>query len=53
VNLGRGLRRSGHGGAVLDSIVGLGIVLIGAFLLYHLGLTFQEILHGAAGFFGI
>ncbi|HTT16171.1 MAG TPA: hypothetical protein VMH49_02265 [Thermoplasmata archaeon] len=53
MNLGHGLGQNRYGGAVLDSILGLGIILIGAFLLYHLGLTFQQVLRGAGAFFGI
>jgi hypothetical protein len=51
VVLGRRLRSSQRAGVVLDLIVGSGIVLVGAFLLYHVGLTFHEILHGAERFF--
>jgi len=45
--------RGARGGALLDAIVGLGVVLVGAFALYHLGLTFTEIVHGAGAFFGV
>lgn len=53
MNLGRGLRGTRRGGVVLDLILGFGILLVGAFLLYHVGITFHEILHGAKGFFGV
>lgn len=47
------LRRSRRGGVVLDLMVGSGVVLVGAFLLYDLGFTLHSILHGAERFFGV
>ncbi|HTP53391.1 MAG TPA: hypothetical protein VML94_00265 [Thermoplasmata archaeon] len=44
--------RSVRGGVLLDAVVSLGVVLVGAFALYHFGLTFSQILRGASGFFG-
>ena len=41
-----------RGGVVLDLILGLGFVLIGAFVLGLLGLSFGEKLQGAGKFFG-
>lgn len=49
----RRLRINRRGGAVLDTILGLGIVLLGSLLLFHVGLTFHEVLRGAEGFFGL
>ncbi len=46
----RGNRR---GGVLLDLILGLSIVLLGAFALESLGIGFHEILHGAERFFGM
>jgi hypothetical protein len=49
-------RRSLHsprGGALLDGIVGLSLVLLGAFALDRMGLTFGEILSGARQFFSV
>ena len=48
-----GLRHSVRGGVVLDIIVGGALLLLGAFALAALGLSFHEVLHGAAHFFGI
>jgi hypothetical protein len=53
VNVSRRLRSSRSGGVVLDLILGFGIILVGAFVLYDVGLTFHTILHGAARFFGV
>lgn len=47
------LRGGARGGVVLDLVLAAGIVLIGAFLLYSLGLTFHQILYGAGRFFGL
>jgi hypothetical protein len=33
-------------------VLGLAVVLVGAFLLYQAGLTFHTVLHGAERFFG-
>jgi hypothetical protein len=45
--------RSPRGGALLDAVLSLGFVLVGSFALYHLGLTFSEIVRGARAFFGL
>ena len=37
----------------LDLIVGFALVLLGAFALHALGINFQEVVHGAARFFGV
>ena len=44
--------RGQRGGLLLDAVLSLGVVLLGAFVLAHFGLTFAEILRGAARFFG-
>ena len=36
----------------MDLILGLALVLLGAFALYSLGLTFGQVVHGAEHFFG-
>jgi hypothetical protein len=46
------LRGSRRGGVVLDLILGFGVVLVGSFLLFQLGLTFHSLLGGAERFFG-
>ncbi|MGA8663962.1 MAG: hypothetical protein WB809_02685 [Thermoplasmata archaeon] len=53
MELGRNLRRTHRAGVVLDLVLALGVMLVGAFLLYHVGLTFHSILHAAARFFGV
>lgn len=50
----RAMFRLNHrGGVLLDAIVGLALLLLGSFVLASLGITLQEILHGASRFFGI
>jgi hypothetical protein len=46
-------RAQRRGGVVLDLILGVGLVLLGAFLLGLLGVSFGEILRGAGRFFGL
>jgi hypothetical protein len=50
--VGRGIHRARRGGVLLDAVLVVGVILIAAFLLNEVGLTFHEILHGAARFFG-
>jgi hypothetical protein len=49
----RALRRTGRGGVVLDVILAFGIILVGAFLLFEMGLTFHQVIRGAERFFGV
>jgi hypothetical protein len=42
-----------RGGVVLDIVLAVGLILLGAFVLYSLGITLGEILSGAAHFFGV
>jgi hypothetical protein len=46
------LARHRRGGVLLDAVLVLGIVLIGAWMLQTAGISFHEIVHGAARFFG-
>jgi len=46
------LPRNHRGGVLLDAVVVLGLVLIGAWMLQSVGLSFGELVHGAARFFG-
>jgi len=48
----RRLRENRRGGLLFDAVVVLGVVLVGAYLLYGAGLTFHTLLHGAEHFFG-
>jgi hypothetical protein len=48
----RGLR-SQRGGVLLDGVLGLSLILLGAFALDRLGLHFGEILNGARQFFSV
>lgn len=43
--------RSDRAGVLLDAVLVLGLVLLGAFALDRLGISFGEILHGARQFF--
>lgn len=42
-----------RGGALLDLVLAMGLILLAAFVLWTLGITFGEILNGAGHFFGI
>jgi hypothetical protein len=53
VSRGRQLRAERGGGAILDVILGFGVILVGAYLLYQVGLTFHALLFGAERFFGL
>lgn len=46
------MARHRRGGVLLDAVLVLGLVLVGAWLLQSAGISFHEILHGAARFFG-
>jgi len=45
--------RERRGGALLDGVLSLSLVLLGAFALDRLGISFGEILHGARQFFSV
>ena len=47
------LRTSRRAGVVLDLVVGAALLILGAFVLASVGLTFQQVLHGALHFFGL
>jgi hypothetical protein len=42
-----------RGGVLLDFVLVVALVLLGAFALDYLGVTFSEIVRGAAHFFGL
>ena len=42
-----------RGGVLLDAVLALALLLVGAYLLHSAGLTFHELVHGAAQFFGV
>jgi hypothetical protein len=46
-------RLDSRGGVFLDFVLVTAFVLLGAFTLNALGLTFGQIMHGAAHFFGV
>lgn len=47
-------RRLGtRGGVLLDFVLVGAIILLGAYALNAIGLSFSDILHGAARFFGV
>ena len=45
--------RNHRAGVLLDSVLAAGVVLVGAFVLYSVGITFGDLLHGAGRFFGL
>jgi hypothetical protein len=45
------LHRSRRGGVLLDAVMVIGLLLLGAFALSHLGITFSEVVRGARQFF--
>ena len=45
--------RSPRGGLLLDGVLVLAIVLIGAYALNRLGVSFSELVQGAQHFFGM
>jgi hypothetical protein len=45
--------RSTRAGVVLDLVVAVGLILIGAFVLEAVGITWADLLSGAARFFGL
>jgi hypothetical protein len=44
--------RSIRGGILLDAVLAIGVVLLGAFVLAHFGVTFSQVIGGAQQFFG-
>jgi hypothetical protein len=49
----RTLRKSARGGVLLDLVVATALIIVGAFALESLGISFGEILSGALRFFGL
>jgi hypothetical protein len=47
------ITRNRRGGVLLDAVLALALLLVGAYLLQSAGLSFHELLHGAARFFGV
>ena len=44
--------RNRRGGVLLDAVLSLALLLVGAFILESVGISFTVLLHGAARFFG-
>ncbi|MGI0129674.1 MAG: hypothetical protein ACREDE_01390 [Thermoplasmata archaeon] len=44
--------RNRRAGVLLDAVLSLGIVLVAAFVLESMGVTFVQVLNGALRFFG-
>ncbi len=42
-----------RGGVLLDAVLVLAFVLVGAYLLHSAGLSFHDLVHGAESFFGL
>jgi|HubBroStandDraft_1064217.scaffolds.fasta_scaffold23723_5 hypothetical protein len=49
----RRLRFNRKGGILLDAVLSLALLVVGAFLLESIGISFGEIVHGAMRFFGL
>ena len=50
------LRRSRfdrRGGVLLDAVLSLALILLGAYALESVGISFGQLLHGALRFFGL
>lgn len=45
--------RSSRGGVLIDAVLALGLLLLAAFALERIGISFEEILRGALRFFGL
>ncbi|MGA7845704.1 MAG: hypothetical protein WCB18_01250 [Thermoplasmata archaeon] len=46
-------RMGRRGGVLLDLVLSLGLIFLGAYALESIGLTFGHLLHGALRFFGL
>jgi hypothetical protein len=42
-----------RGGVLLDTVLALALILIGAFALESIGISFGQLVHGAERFFGL
>ncbi len=49
----RGRRLNQRGGVLLDLVLSFALVMVGAFALESIGITFAQLLHGATRFFGL
>ncbi len=49
----RNFQRSIRGGIVLDLVLAVGLVLIAAFLLESIGISWADLVHAFARFFGL
>jgi hypothetical protein len=49
----RSFARSTRGGVVLDLVIAFGLILLAAFALEWLGISFADLLQQAARFFGL
>lgn len=49
----RGLRHSVRGGVVLDLFIAFGLIVLMAFVLVSLGISFHELMRGVERFFGV
>lgn len=46
------IARNRRGGVLLDAVLALAIILVGAWMLQSAGISFHELVHSAARFFG-
>jgi hypothetical protein len=49
----RKIRRNRSGGLLLDAVLALALILLGAYALESIGVNFHQLLHGALQFFGL
>jgi hypothetical protein len=49
----RTLRTNRRGGVLLDAVLAIALVVLGAFALNAVGISLGDLLHGAAQFFGL
>jgi hypothetical protein len=49
----RKLRQNNRGGVLLDLVLAAALIILGAFALDLMGITFQSIIQGAEQFFGL
>jgi hypothetical protein len=48
----RSPRKNRRGGVLLDLVLSLALILVGAYALESIGIDFHQLLHGALHFFG-
>jgi hypothetical protein len=49
----RSIRLNRRGGFLLDAVLALALILLGAYALESIGINFHQLVHGALQFFGL